>query len=1031
MDQLFGFFVRNWRFSAVLTLMTLLAGVLGSGLLRREAFPPVNFAQVLVLTIYPGASPEEVQDKITKPIEDEIRGISGIKDVRSTSQNERSEINIRIDIDGANSDQVVTEIQRGVQRAASKLPAGIPDAPLVTELKADEIPVLEVAILGPNQNRQRDLLAEDLKEILEDNAGVASVRFSGHRRRELQILLDPERLRRTQVGIAEVTQAVSSRLKDVPAGFLRTDSTLKLVRVVGKITDAETLGNVVVRANEAQSVRVRDVARIVDASEPASVLARANGVEATLLITTKKAQADGLTMIGDLRSRVREFEKKLPETHRLVIYNDEGRRIQTRLEIVSFNAFAGLAVVLLVLFMFLPGKIGVASAMSLPLCTLATLTLMVAIGANFNIITMMALIICLGNLVDNSIVISEHYTRLREEGLDGREAAIRSARQFWVPFTASTVTIIAAFLPMLVTKGVMGQFIRWIPIVVTIALMMSLVEALTLLPARLQFLNPKPKSIDAKPDRFKRIEAAWGKFIAVTLRRKYLTLATLIAVVISGFLVTAVFNRFELFPSEGDEYYLIRYDLKRDAPIEATDRIGAWISEQVTDKLGTDTVLAVINRAGAQQVDGGDPLSKTGEHVGLTIIAVRPEVAPSLSIPKTLETLRKIPKHPELEKFSVETLPAGPPVGKPLTVTFRSSNYPELKTMASEMLEAVKAVPGVLAPELDEQNQGDEYRFEPSDNTIASAGLGLETLGLNLRTALEGFVVTELTENRRDFEVLIRFDDQSRTHVDDLNSAKVLNNQNNIVALGALGRFKESQSPVIQRNFQFKRSITLTSEVDVAKITSSELNVFARKKFAELQSKYPSVSLSFGGEEESTNESLASLGVALILAVLGIFATLVFTFGSFSSPLLVLSTIPLGLVGVFYAFVFDQRPLSFLAFIGVVGLTGVVINSAIILVDYIQELLKKAGPNADFDSILVKASTDRLRAVLATGLTTVVGLVPTAFGLGGYDPILVPMTLALQWGMIVGTVLSLIWIPSGYSVLFGLRRKLMHRLGRA
>ena len=1031
MDQLFGFFVRNWRFSAVLTLMTLIAGTLGSGLLRREAFPPVNFAQVLVLTAYPGASPEEVQDKITKPIEDEIRGISGIKDVRSTSQNERSEINIRIDIDGADSDQVVTEIQRGVQRAASKLPAGIPDAPLVTELKADEIPVLEVAILGPNQGRQRDLLAEDLKEILEDNPGVASVRFSGHRKRELQILLDPERLRRTQVGIAEVTQAVSSRLKDVPAGFLRTDSTLKLVRVVGKISDAETLGNVVVRANEAQSVRVRDVARIVDASEPASVLARADGVEATLLIATKKAQADGLTIIADLRERVKEFASKLPESHQLIIYNDEGRRIQTRLEIVSFNAIAGLAVVLLVLFMFLPGKIGIASAISLPLCTLATLTMMVAIGANFNIITMMALIICLGNLVDNSIVISEHYTRLREEGVDGREAAIRSARQFWVPFTASTVTIIAAFLPMLVTKGVMGQFIRWIPIVVTIALTMSLIEALTLLPARLQFLNPKPKKIDAKPSRFQKIEAAWGRFIAYTLRRKYWTLAAMIGVVLSGFVVTALFNRFELFPSEGDEYYLIRYDLKRDAPIEATDRIGAWISEQVMQKLGKETVLAVINRAGAQQVDGGDPLSKVGEHVGLTVIAVRPEVAPGLSIPKTLETLRTIPKHPELEKFSVETLPAGPPVGKPLTVTFRSSNYKELKGMAIDMLEAVKAVPGVLAPELDEQSQGDEYRFQPFENQVASAGLGLETLGLNLRTALEGFVVTELTENRRDFEVLIRFDDQSRNDIADLREAKILNNQNNTVTLGALGKFNEARSPVIQRNFQFKRSITLTSEVEVAKITSSQLNALARKKFDELQSKYPSVSLSFGGEEESTNESLASLGVALVLAVFGIFATLVFTFGSFSSPLLVLSTIPLGLVGVFYAFVADQRPLSFLAFIGVVGLTGVVINSAIILVDYIQELLQKAGPNADFDAILVKASTGRLRAVLATGLTTVVGLVPTAFGLGGYDPILVPMTLALQWGMIVGTLLSLIWIPSGYSVLFALRRRLLQRLGRA
>jgi multidrug efflux pump subunit AcrB len=235
----------------------------------------------------------------------------------------------------------------------------------------------------------------------------------------------------------------------------------------------------------------------------------------------------------------------------------------------------------------------------------------------------------------------------------------------------------------------------------------------------------------------------------------------------------------------------------------------------------------------------------------------------------------------------------------------------------------------------------------------------------------------------------------------------------------------EVDGPLIRKHYNFKRAITITAEVDVTQVTSAQLNqkikAFAQKSGAQ----YPAVAASFGGEEESTNESLASLGFALLLALIGIFATLVFTFRSFTKPLLILSSIPLGLIGVFYAFAADQRPLSFIAFIGVVGLTGVVINSAIILVDYIEELRKEREGEMSLPNILSLASGRRLRAVLATGLTTVVGLVPAAFGLGGYDPILVPITLALSWGMIVGTVLALIWIPVGYLVLDDIRSFLL------
>ncbi len=425
---------------------------------------------------------------------------------------------------------------------------------------------------------------------------------------------------------------------------------------------------------------------------------------------------------------------------------------------------------------------------------------------------------------------------------------------------------------------------------------------------------------------------------------------------------------------------------------------------------------SVIARTGASQTDPADPKSQVGSNVGILMVAIRPEQAPTLNLQETLKKLRSIPKPPGLEKLSFEPIEGGPPIGKPLTLTLRSSNIDQLRMARDEIMADLQQVQGLLNLEDDEQATGKEYIFSPHEEARAYSGLTVDAIGLNLRTALEGSAAARLTENGKDFELVVRFDESSSNSLSDLQSMEVITPRGHPISLSSLGKFSQSDAPKIKKKLEYKNSITLTADVDNVHVTSNQANSVARRSFEKWSAKYPLVSAVFGGEEESTNESLQSLAIALVLALFGIFATLVFTFGSYSHSLLVLSTIPLGLVGVFYSFTAVQRPLSFLAFIGVVGLTGVVINSAIILVDYIREL-QSQKTDAPLAELLVEASKKRLRAVLATGLTTVVGLLPTAFGWGGYDAILVDITLALSWGMIIGTVLTLIWIPAGYLIL--------------
>jgi multidrug efflux pump subunit AcrB len=1022
MDSLIRFFVTNWRFSLLATLLTLVVGMLSLGMLRKEAFPPVNFAVVGISTNYPGASPEEVQDRVTQVIEDELQGINGLKRVRSLSRSEFSEITIEIDIDTENTEVIVNDIQKAVQRASARLPSELREDPLVIEIKADEIPIFEVAIVGSNENRRRDELAEKLEEQFEDIKSVASVQIVGSAKKELQILLDAQRLHQMQVSIGEVVQNLPTQLKNNPAGFLDDKKDVSLVRVLGKQTTPKGIGELIVRSNDSgQNVKVKELGLVRMGNARPQVLTRINAEEATLLTVTKKSTADAITLVHAVQDELEKFKTTAGPDYKFSIYNNEGKRVENRLDIVNFNAISGIIVVLLILFLFLPGKVGLFSAMSLPICALGTVSFMIWQDAQFNIITMIALVICLGNLVDNSVVISEHYTSLRENGEKAADSAIASAKQFWIPFTASTITIISAFLPMIVTKGVMGQFIRWIPIIVTIALTLSLIESLTLLPARLQFLNPKPKVAHEK-SWFGKVEAMFGRFIELTLHHKTKTLLGLSLLIGSGFVVTGVFNRFELFAAEGVEYYFARFEMEPQTSIFQTDEVAKQLSEEIKAKFPPEQLLAIVAKSGVSQVDPSDPKGKSGENVGIITIGIHPDWAPKLNIQETLANLRLIPKKPKMTKLTFEPMEGGPPIGRPLTLTLRSNNYEEMSKLTADLMVEIEKIDGVVDLDTDEQTTGTEYKFLPNRDLIARTSLNTDAVGLNISTALKGTPVAELTEGGRQYDVVVKFESSDATSVETIRDMKISNSFGNYVPLSRLGEFEKGPAPKTQRNFDFKRSITISSDVDVNKISALALTDQVRGIVNTKIAEYKDVSAVFGGEEESTNESLQSLGIALIIAIFGIFATLVFVFKSFLKPFIILTTIPLGLVGVFYAFAVGQRPLSFLAFIGIVGLSGVVINSAIILVDYIEEL-RASRKDLDLDHILVLASKQRLRAVMATGLTTVVGLLPTAFGLGGYDPILIPITLALSWGMIIGTVLSLVWIPSFYSVLFARKTK--------
>ncbi|MCB9026286.1 MAG: efflux RND transporter permease subunit [Bdellovibrionaceae bacterium] len=1018
MSAFFNFFIQNYKLSGLMVLVLIFLGVIGVKNLKSESRPPVDFAKVTISTVFPGASPEEIEEMITSKIEDEIRGIEGIKDVSSVSETGQSNVSIRIDMDNFNTNKVADDIQRSVQRVQD-LPADILDRPSFLKFNAKEIPIIEMAILGSNENRKRDQLADELESILEEDSGVSSIRLSGYQNREFQVLLDPQKMQKNYIGITEVVEAIKRRSQNIPAGFIRIPENQKLVRVTGQIKSAAEMADIVVRSNfSGKKVLIKDIAEIKDGKEDASIKVQVDGEPATLITVSKKAQADAIKTVENLNVLISRFESKLPQGYRIIEYNNEASRIADRLNIVINNALFGLVFVFVIMLIFLPGVLGAMASLSLPLALMGTLGLMYIWDINFNNITMLAMVIAIGMLVDNSVVISENYARLRMEGLDNKPAALKAVHQFWIPLTATVLTTIVAFLPMLVTKGIMGQFIKWIPIMVSVALSMSLIEGFLLLPARLQFTVNKLQKYKTNSNNqhqlwFDKLKNKFEYFMSSCIHKRYWILFLITVLLVSSVIINIKANRFELFPSEEVEYYFASFESPITSTIEQTDAMAKDLSFKVKKELGEE-VNYIVSRVGNMRIGTrGD--SKNGDYVGMLTIAIKPDRAKVLDPVKILRKLRSINKGP-FTKLVFEVAKGGPPVGQALSVTFRSRNYAELKNIVQTFKEEIKEIPGVVDIDDNEIRGGPEFKITPDYEAISRLKITTEGIGIAMRSALQGAFASELTDNGKDFKLRVRYDDKNRATLNALKNTFIMEPQGRLIPLSSIVKIEEHEGPSVRKHYNFKRSITVTSDVDVEKITSIQLNNKAREIYKELSLKYPTVTVNFGGEEESTKESTSSLKNAMIIAIVSIFAILVFLFHSYLVSLLVLTTIPLGLVGVSWAFFFHQKPLSFLALIGVVGLAGVVVNSAIVLISYTNDVIKDG--KLSIHEALSVASSHRLRAVLVTSLTTVGGLFPTAYGWGGHDSILVPMTLALAWGLVSGTLLTLIWVPCGYAIIF-------------
>lgn len=1027
MRNISKFFIENYKFSIVLTIFTVIAGVSGLFSINAESFPTVNIGQVIIQTVYPGASADDIETKITKPIEDEIRSISGLDEVKSVSQSGLSRIFTVVDIDKYTAEDVVSDLQRAVDRV-SGLPNDLDNPPSFIEVKTEEFPVIELAITGSNENRIRDLAADKIVEAIEDNKAVSSIIKTGYLERQFNILIDPAKLKLYHVGFDEMTRKIAAENLSIPGGSVESYNNKTLVKVDGKRKSAKEIGDIVIRSNfSGEKILLRDVAQIVDGTKEPIVNALYNDEPAIFITISKKSGADLLNLAKEVEGIVESFNKTYEGQVSFRIFNNEGLRVGNRLEILKSNALAGLCLVVLFLILFLPGRSGVMAAFSLPLAMLATFSYMHLGDMTLNTITILAMVISIGMLVDNSVVISENFNRLISEGFSSKQAVLKSIKTLWLPITGTALTTIAAFLPMLVTKGVVGQFIRGIPIIVTAALILSLFESFILLPVRLV----KPKEAEAKEneddderpedkdepigqDWFSRfIMPPFESLIKSLITHRYITLFLFFCIIVGSLFLMVGANRFILFPAQQTEIYIARAELPRGTPLPFTTKVSADIASQIKNTLG-DSIAHITSTTGRSETQPNDPKSKSGANVALFRIFVTEDAKNTLKTEDVLRTLRDL-SIPDNVKLSFEAIANGPPASDPVTGILRSNNFSKLAEATKILSEKLMGTNGVVDVQIDDVYSEDEILVKVDTEAADRLGLNLQEIGITVRTAFAGSVVSDVSLDNKDVDFFVRLRPEARAKIAELGSLMVLNNRGDLIPLRRIASFEKHKGTPYRKRFDYKPAKTITANVEDQIITAQKANQQLQSYFDEIQKSFPEVSLTFGGEGERIKESMSSLASALGLAVIGIFALLVFLFKSFIKPIIILTTIPLGLFGVSVSFYLHKMPISFLALIGVVGLSGIIVNSGIVLISFVDQL--RAKSDKSLHEVLKKAAGLRLRAVIVTSLTTVSGLLPTSYGVGGADQFIIPMTMAMAWGLVSGTILALLWVPCAYAIV--------------
>ena len=1008
-----GFFVRHRTAANLVMLIMFLAGFVGLSRMNTQFFPDFGIDMVLTTVPWPGASAADVDANIIEPIDREVRFIDNVKKVISTSREGSASVLVEFHR-GSDMQAALADVETAVGQITT-LPDDAEEPNIRRIIRYDGI--ARVLVSGDVGEAALKRIAKEIRDDL-IRRGIDKVDLFGNRAEQITIDLPPEILRELDLTVGDIARQVERSTQDVPSGDTPT-AVERQIRSLGEIDTAAEAGEIeiIARAN-GERVLLSDIATVRDAFSADDYTVWLQGEQGIELNVQRATTADALKTAAILDEALAELRETLPPGVSLTVYDEQASLIESRIALLVNNGLGGLMIVLLVLVIFLNFKVALWVAIGIPTALAGAMGIMLLTGQSINMISLFGMILVLGIVVDDAIVVGEHAEMQRRRGLSGTDAAILGVQRMAAPVTASILTTIAAFLPMFVVGDIIGTIIRAIPLVVVAALICSMIECFFVLPGHMKHaLKGDPDKMlrarawfNARFDAFR--DGPFRRLVRLGLRRRYSTIALAIAMLLlSAGLIRGGHIGFTFFPTP--EVDVVFANVKMVAgndreTMKATLRKVEEAAYAAEAELSPgarliDVTVALVGRQLGQEGPGG---LDRGDAYGSVFLELQPSETREIRTPAFVDVWRsKVPDIPGLESLSITPARGGPP-GREIDVRLFGGDTAVLKVAAGEVLALLDAFPGVSELE-DNLQYGKEEIILKLTPRGRAMGFTTESVGRQVRDAFKGATAKKFARGDEEVEIIVRLDEQAlaRIALEDL----YLRGPDGAEApLGEIVSMETARGFSMIRRENGFREVAITGEVDENVTSSGEVLEALEADIAAVAQKH-GLNFRFAGKAEEQAQTFGDMKIGAIVGLALMFIILAWVFGSWFLPLAVMSIIPFGMIGVAFGHVIMGYDLTFLSMVGMLGLSGILVNDSIVLISTIDRRRKE---KEDLLDAIEQGTCERLRAVLLTSLTTIGGLTPLMFENSVQAQFLIPMAITIVFGLALATFLVLLVVPS-------------------
>lgn len=1006
--------------TAMLAMILVVLGFIAFTSLGLDFFPDIDFPTVSVVTTYSGASSEDIENTITRPLEQIINTISRVKEVDSMTTEGASVIMVEFEW-GTNLDFAAQDIRDQVGLYRNFIPEEASD-PLVVKFNLGEFPIIFGGITADRPTLElKKIIEDEVAPRLERIEGVAAAQVFSMDTREILVAVDKVALESLIISVDQILMALGMENLNLPAGRITERHSEYLLRTVGEFQSLDDIRNTIIGSTQTgQPVYLTDVAEVRDTLKDNRLISRTQGEKGVFYFISKRSGANTVTTAQAVNRELDRIKATLPSDIKFFPFMDQAEMIQRVIRRTGNNALVGGILAIFFIFVFLRDwRPTLTIALAIPLSVITTFIAFYLAGYTINLLTLGGLALGIGMLVDNAVVVIENVFRHMEEGKKREEAAKKGASEVGMAITASTLTTIAVFFPMVFAQGITGRLTRGLALAIAFSLLASLFVALTIVPmvASVLFKANSQKGSGEKSKRrvqFEKVRNSYRRSLHWTLKHRALVLGGILGLLALSIAIVPFLGT-EFMPAMDREMIILQVKMPVGTSLEETNRVVTMVEKLMAQEPEVVNVsVQVGSQAEENPADMAGGMSTTGSHEGLLWVGLVPVRERELSDVEVMEKIRR--KLPKLKDVKFESLDIGQAMmggaTAPVEIKIFGEEIDTLKEIGDTIVERIRDVEGLRDVTHSLAEGKPEYHITIEREKASRMGLKVSQVGNAIQAATLGKVATRFREGNEEIDIRVRFQEKFRDSLEDIRNIPIMTPFNTMVTLGEVATITRGEGPIRINRENQARVITVTGNIAGRDLGSVVRDIQGR--IADVERGLPAGYFTeFGGQFEQMQEAFVIMAGAFALATLLVYMIMASQFESFSHPFVIMFTIPLAIVGVILALLVSGRPVSLPVLIGFIMLGGIAVNNGIVMVDYINQLKRRGVEKKE---AILQASAVRLRPVLITAFTTILGMMPMALSVSEGAEMRAPMAITVVGGLVATTFLTLFVIPIIYSL---------------